>query len=103
MKINNPDQYAAFFWAENNITHPDHEYIFHLDTPRCMIKFRKDLAMFASFNQFYKNVAEVQWLDGPGSAPTGKELQEFLVKAWNYFAIEERILEEDLNDMDDDF
>jgi hypothetical protein len=45
----------------------------------------------------------VQWLDGPSSAPEGPELSEFLAKAWNYLVLEEEILDQDLNEMDDDF
>lgn len=98
MKIGDPSQYAAFFWAENRITHPDYEYIIHLDEPRCMIKYKLADAMFATYEEFYGSVAEVQWLDGPGAAPTGQELEEFMARAWNYLVLEEDQLEQDLDE-----
>lgn len=96
------DQYSAFFWAENRVTHPGYEYIIHLDEPRCFIKFHLADSMFTTYEQFYESVAEVQWLDGPSSAPEGQELAGFLARAWNYLVLEEEILDQDLNEMDDD-
>jgi len=97
-----PEDFAAFFIGENKITHPDFEYIFHLAEPRCMIKYRLNDGYFAAYDEFFNNIAEVQWLDGPAAAPAGNDLQAFLTTAWNYLAIEERILEDNLNDMEDD-
>ena len=97
------EQYTAFFWAENRVTHPGYEYIIHLDDPRCMIKFHLADAMFTTYEEFYESVAEVQWLDGPNSAPAGAELEEFMCRAWNYLALEEEILDRDLDEMDEDF
>ena len=77
----NPEEYAAFLWAENKITHPDFEYIIHLDEPRCFIKYETALAMFASFEDFYNHIAEVQWLDG--KKPDKEVQQSMLVKAWS--------------------
>jgi hypothetical protein len=95
-----PLQYAAFFIAENKITHPEYEYIIHLAEPRCMIKYKLGQAYFAKYDEFYDNIAEVQWLDG--TAPDKYAQEKLLVNAWNYLAIEERILEDDTEAMDDD-
>jgi hypothetical protein len=59
-------------------------------------------AMFADYNDFYNHIAEVQWLDGKEHAPKGEELELFLNRAWNYLSIEERILDDDLEEMDDE-
>jgi hypothetical protein len=96
-----PEDFAAFFLAENKITHPEYEYIIHLAEPRCFIKYKVELEMFASFEEFYEHVAEVQWLDGV--KPNQQDQQEILIKAWDYLAIEERILEDDNDEMEDDF
>jgi len=96
----NPEQYSSFFLAENKITHPEYEYIIHLAEPRCFIKYKVALAMFASFEEFYKHIAEVQWLDG--KHPSKKEQERLLIDAWNYLGIEERILEDDMNEIDED-
>lgn len=50
-----PEEYAAFFLGENKITHPDYEYIIHLAEPRCFIKYKVELAMFANYEEFYAN------------------------------------------------
>lgn len=95
-----PGQYAAFFLAENKVTHPDFEYIIHLDEPRCFIKYHVGLAMFASYEEFYDHVAEVQWIDGV--PPSKDEQKRIMTMAWNYLAIEERILEADHEEMEGD-
>jgi len=102
MSIHKPLQYAAFFWAENKVTHPDYEYIIHLAEPRCFIKFPVELAMFSTFDEFFNSIAEVQWIDGAETAPSGRDLEEFLTTAWNYLCLEERILDDDLRNMEDD-
>ena len=96
----NPEQYAAFFFAENKITHPEYEYIIHLGFPRCFIKWKAKDGMFANVKDFFNTIAEVQWIDGV--KPSVDEEKELLEKAYNFMAIEDRILEDDLNDMDDD-
>ncbi|HYC28389.1 MAG TPA: hypothetical protein VEB42_06220 [Chitinophagaceae bacterium] len=97
-----PEEYAAFFIGENKITHPDYQYIIHLAEPRCFIKYTLEDAIFADYDDFYNHIAEVQWLDGRQHAPEGKELEAFLTKCWNYLAIEERILDDDLEEEDED-
>jgi hypothetical protein len=100
-----PEAYMHFYLAENKITHPDFEYIIHLAEPRCFIKYKVELAMFASFEEFFNHIAEVQWIDGV--KPSIEVQKTMLTNAWNYLAIEERILEDDMNKMeeedDDDF
>lgn len=94
------EAHKHFFLGENKQWFPDEEFIVHMAEPRCFIRFSVELAMFSDFDNFYKNIAQVQWIDGKPSL----ELQrETLVNAWNFLAIEERILEDDMNNMDDDF
>jgi hypothetical protein len=91
----NPEQYLHFVLGENKVCNPDFEYIIHLVEPRCFIKYSVRLAMFASFEDFYGHIADVQWLDGK---PSEIEQQEMLIKAWNYLGIEEQILEDQENE-----
>lgn len=57
-------------------------------------------ALFASFEVFFGNIAEVQWIDG--EVPDKKTQEQIFIEAWNFLCLEERILEEELGDMDDD-
>lgn len=98
------NSYASFFIAENRVTHPDFQYIIHLDTPRCIIKFKRELAMFASFDIFFNKLAEIQWLDPNEAKINDNDLNEFLDKAWNYLCLEDEFLDNDiLNDDEDEF
>ena len=98
-----PEAYSAFFWGENNVMHPEYEYIFHLEEPRCVIKFNI-VELFAELDDFLESIVEVQWLDG--TAPDPDEIDELLVKAWNFMTIEDSILdadnEEDPEDEEDE-
>lgn len=98
---NEPERYVSFFLAENRITHPEYEYIIHLAEPRCFIKYRVRLAMFAGYDEFYDSIAEVQWLDG--QAPDADIREQLLTDAWNYLCIEERILDADYGEMEDEY
>lgn len=95
-----PEIYSSFFLAENKITHPEYEYIIHLAEPRCFIKYKVELAMFAKYDEFINNIAEIQWLDG--YPPSTEEQDEVLTNAWNYLAIEERILEDDMDRIEEE-
>lgn len=86
------------YWlAENKQWFPDFDVIVKLNDPRVFIRFRTDLAFFASFEGFYDSIAEVQWIDGK---PSEYEQNKILEEAWNFLAIEERILEDDIEDIE---
>ena len=59
--------------------------------PRCFIRFVTELGIFASFEDFFESIANVQWIDG---RPSEEAVEETLRNAWNFLAIEEEILEE---------
>lgn len=93
-----PERYAGFFFAENKITHPDYQYIIHLGFPRFMVKWHMQHDM-DDFDSFFAN-ADIQWLDA--DKPTDNDRKYWLTEAWNYLAIEDRILEDDIDSIDDD-
>lgn len=95
-----PEDFAAFFFAENKITHPEFEYIIHLGFPRFLLKWKASEGQFADFEDFFDGIVELQWLDGV--APSESEKQKLLIQAWNYLAIEDRILEDDMENWNDD-
>ena len=88
MKI---ESHKHFIIGENRQWFPDEEFIVHLAEPRCFMRFDTSVSMLASYKEFIKAIADIQWLDGK---PTELEIQETITKAWNFFSIEEEIDEE---------
>lgn len=94
------DRYIHFYIAENQLCHPGYEFILHMVEPRCFIKYKLTDGYFASYEEFYGAVADVQWIDG--ERPGALVRDRILTDAWNFLALDERRLEEDLNAMDED-
>lgn len=94
------EEHKHYWWGENHQHHDGEETIIKMSFPRVFIRYKLNDAYFASFEEFYKNIAEVQWFDG--TPPSEKEQTKILIEAWNFLAIEERLLEEDLEDIDFD-
>jgi hypothetical protein len=89
-----------YWWGENHQHHEGQETIIKMSFPRVFIRYEVGDAYFATYEEFYNSIAEVQWFDGDELSDKKKE--EILIEAWNFLAIEERLLEEDLEDIDDD-
>lgn len=96
MKIN-PEDYKHYVIGENKLCFPDFEYIIKLDFPRVYIKYELGAASFANYDEFYNGIAEVQWLDG--EIPPEAVQSEILINAYNFLAIDERLLENDIEDI----
>lgn len=92
-------KYFHWLWASNNIRTDKPNYLINLELG-VSVKFDQELAMFASFEEFYKSIADVQFLYG--KRPNDEAVKSILVDAWNYLAIEERILESDISEIDAD-
>ena len=99
MKFNKED-FIHFRIGENKVCFPDEEFIIKMDYPRCQIRYRLDEGYFADYNHFMNNIAEIQRIDG--EIPSKQEQEEILSLAWNFLAIDERLLEDDLSDIDFD-
>lgn len=93
------EAHKHYWLGENKQCHPEHEIIIRLADPRVFIKYRVDLAMFADYEEFIEHIAEVQWIDGK---PDKFTQEKILTEAWNFLCIEERILEEDIERMEDE-
>lgn len=93
-------RYTHFYIAENRLCHEGYEFLLHMDFPRCFIKYKLADGYFASYEEFYGSVAEVQWIDG--EKPDVRTQQRIMTDAWNFLALDEQKLEEDLEAMDDD-
>ncbi len=85
------ESHKHFFLGENKQWFPTEEFIVHMAEPRCFIRFVTELGIFASFEDFFESIANVQWIDG---RPSEEAVEETLRNAWNFLAIEEEILEE---------
>ncbi len=94
------EAHKHYWWGENHQHYPSQETIIKMSFPRVFIRYEVGDAYFADFNEFYNNIAEVQWIDGDEISE--KKKQEIFIEAWNFLAIEERLLEEDLEDIEDD-
>ena len=88
------EKYKHFVWGENNISQPYQQtYIIKLDFPACSIRFDYSKGMFASFEEFYQNIADIQFFTG--DRPNKEKVDEILIDAWNFIALEERKLDDD--------
>lgn len=94
------EEFKHYVWGENRVVFPDYEFIIKLTEPRVYIKYKLSEAYFSNFEEFYKSIAEVQWIDGV--RPSEAEQKVILINMWNYLALEERLLEQDLENMEDD-
>lgn len=96
--MNIPEKFRNYFWGENKLFFPDEEFVIKLDYPRVFVRFDVGDAYFASFDEFIESIAEIQYLDG--ERPSENENQKIMVDIWNYIALEERMLENDLADIE---
>lgn len=91
--------YSDYWWCENKLSQEGFEAIIKVSPPQVFVKFSSKLAMGASFKDFYKNIAEVSWF---GTEPSEAVKSNILLDAWNYLALEERILDNDIDNMPND-
>ena len=97
-----PEKFKNFFWVENKLFFPEEEFVIKLSYPRVFVRYNVGDSYFASFEDFYDSIAEVQYLDGEKEKPSKEEQASILIDIWNYIALEERQLENDLEYIDED-
>ena len=94
-------KYLNFILGENNISGNKRQmYIVKLDPPAVSIRFNYVDSVFADYDSFYKQIADVQFLcnDRPDDP---EEVERILIDAWNFFVLEERKLDEDMQEPPD--
>jgi hypothetical protein len=96
--LNKKEAHKHFFIGENKQWFPNESLIVHVGDPRCCIRFPNTLEKITSFENFYKNIVEIQWIDGEPSDSIRKQV---VINAWDFLAMEKRILEGDLLDIGD--
>ena len=70
------EAHKHYWLADNHQHHKGDEVIFKLSFPRVFIRYKLNQAYFASFDDFFGNIAEVQWIDGeiPDKKNTGTNI-----------------------------
>ena len=88
------DNYDHWLWGENTLREDNPEYLINLEIG-VSIRFNSSIAMYADYEEFYNGIADVQFLYG--ERPDEDEVNRILIEGWNYLALEERKLDEDLD------
>tara|TARA_R110002126_G_scaffold289552_1_gene444687 strand:- start:219 stop:512 length:294 start_codon:yes stop_codon:yes gene_type:complete len=95
MDKNIQKQFFHWVWGENKIREDEPTYLINLELA-VSIRFDYSKGMFSSYEEFFNKIADVQFLNG--NRPNKDEVTFILTEAWNYMVIEERILDNDLED-----
>ena len=91
-------KYDHQLWGENTLREDNPEYLINLEIG-VSFRFNSSIAMYADYEEFYNGIANVQFLYGEKSGED--EVNRILTEDWNYLALEERKLDEDL-DLEED-
>jgi len=94
------EEHKDWWLGENRQHFKGQETLIKLSFPRCMIRYKLEDAYFTDFDQWKDQIAEIQWIDG--EQPSKKEQEKIITEGWNFLAIEEQILEEDMTDIEID-
>jgi len=96
-----PIETHKHWWlGENRQHYTGREVLIKLSYPRVAIFYDVGDSYFVSYDQWISTIAEIQWIDG--EKPSSKEQEKILTEGWNFLAIEERILEEDMEKIEED-
>ena len=91
------EKYYHWFIGGNNFRNDKPQYIANMEIG-IVIRFELGPSMNAEFEEFYESIADVQFVHG--ERPEGRELEEILIDAYNYMLIEDRLLEQDIEDIE---
>lgn len=92
-------KYFHWVWGDNNIRPDNPHYLINLEIG-ISIRFNYAESIFADYDDFYNGIADVQFLFG--ERPNDKKLEYILTDAYNFLCIEERLLEADIEDLEDE-
>lgn len=91
------EKFYHWFIGDNNIRSDKPSYIANIDIG-IIIRFDDSISFNADFNEFFNGLADVQFFNG--NRPSEDEVIRILTDAYNYMVIEDKILEQDLADID---
>lgn len=72
---------------------PEYEFVIKLSFPRVFVKYKVTEGYYSDFDKFFKNVAEVQYLEG--KKPSETEHQQIITDIWNYITMENNPMRDD--------
>jgi len=91
-----PQEFKNYYLGRNGLFFPGFEFIVKLSYPRVFVKFKKTEGYYTDFDKFFKNVAEVQYLEG--KRPSESEQQQILNDVWNFITMEKGSIHDDYVD-----
>jgi hypothetical protein len=91
------EKHYHWLWGENNLRPDRPNYLIHLEEG-LSIRFDYGESMFASYEDFYESIADVQFLGG--HRPDDERIEELKQEAWDYLCLEEDELENFMEEED---
>jgi len=91
-----PEKFKNYYTGTNKLFFPDYEFVIKLSFPRVFVRFKRTEGYYTDFDKFFKNVAEVQYLDGERSSKVEEE--GLLNDVWNYLTMEKSAHQDDYVD-----
>lgn len=96
------EDYKDCWYCDNLVSHPDEVMLLHLAQPRIAVKIKSTKYFTMSFEDFYdKEICNIELLDDSNGEISVEELEEILIKLWNFSALQEEIDEEVCNGNED--
>ena len=80
-----PNEFKNFYSGRNILFFPEYEFVFKLSFPQVFVKYKVTEGYYTDFEKFFKNIAEVQYLDG--KKPSDNEHQKILNDIWNFITM----------------
>jgi len=95
------EYFKHWVWGDNVLSNPDWLYLINLEYG-VMVKFNHFDTVWATFEEFEQDIADVQFLSG--HRPDADTVEKLTIDAWNFLGICERINEGDVweDDISDD-
>jgi len=90
MKLEN---FKNYYLGKNTLFFPEYEFVIKLSFPRVFVKYKTSEGYYSNFEKFFKNVAEVQYLEG--DRPSDFDHQHILNNIWNYITMEKGLINDD--------
>lgn len=83
-------KYAACWYCDNTIDHPEQVGLLYLGFPRCFVLIPSSKEFyFSTFEEFVGGISQVNWLD-PSDKGTELEREEVLRTLWNFSVEQEK-------------
>lgn len=96
------EYFKHWVWGDNVLSNPDLLYLINLEYG-VMVKFNNADAMWAGYEEFANDIADVQFLSG--HRPSDEEVERLTIDAYNFLRICERINDDETkwyNEVSDD-